>query len=444
MENNKKPILIFFDDCQRTKDAKNLEYNYPERYIFNEKNKIFVFLNHAKEWDLLQKNYLIFNIGKKLFNFCKKGNFYIDFVGDDQINTSNFFLGWSLMDYSFDKFKQKKKNDKKPKLIYSNNSEISKQTKSIFFVRDLINTPANILGPQEFYDNAKIFLGKNFQSQKLSGNKLKREFPLIDFVGAGSDISKQPVFGQFRLKKKNNKKTIFIIGKGVTFDTGGLNLKLGAGMSLMKKDMGGAANTVGLGKIISQSQCNFNLTLLLGLVENSVSATSMRPSDIIKSREGYYVEIGNTDAEGRLVLADLITYASEFKPDLIIDLATLTGASRVALGLDVPSFFTNNELIAEKLKLSSNIVGDPLWRLPLWESYNTQLYSNHADFTNIGNSGFGGAITAALFLKKFVKDIPWIHVDMMAWSKSNYYSKYEGGDAMGIRALVHFLITNYN
>ena len=204
----------------------------------------------------------------------------------------------------------------------------------------------------------------------------------------------------------------------------------------MKKDMGGAANCIGLAKLIDSNNLNIDIRLLLCLVENSVSRESIRPSDIFKSRSGKYVEISDTDAEGRLIMADALTYASESGADLIIDMATLTGASRVALGTDVPSFFCNDDNLSNELLEASRDVGDPIWQLPLWENYENQLESNHADIKNIGNSGLGGAITAALFLRKFIKrNIPWIHVDLMAWSKPNKLSKYNGGEAMGIRAL---------
>ena len=210
-------------------------------------------------------------------------------------------------------------------------------------------------------------------------------------------------------------------------------------MSLMKKDMGGAANCIGLAKLVSDYDLDVDLRLLLCLVENSISKKSIRPSDIIKSREGNFIEIGDTDAEGRLILADAISYAIENKPDLIIDMATLTGASRVAMGIEVPSFFCNDDDLAMKLINLSQKTGDPLWQLPLWENYSSQLSSAHADFKNIGNSMFGGAITAALFLQKFVKDIPWIHVDLMAWTRPNKFSSYEGGEAMGIRTLFELI-----
>ena len=214
----------------------------------------------------------------------------------------------------------------------------------------------------------------------------------------------------------------------------------------MKKDMGGAANCIGLSRMLIKQKIEINLRLLLPIVENSLSSKAFRPSDIIKSRSGIFVEIGDTDAEGRLILADALSYASETKTDLIIDMATLTGASRVALGTDVPSFFSNKKEISRKLIEFSEITGDPLWELPLWKNYEGQLESHHADIKNIGNSSFGGAITAALFLQKFVtSDIPWIHIDLMAWNLNSKISSYYGGEAMGIRALfklIEFLSKN--
>ena len=261
-------------------------------------------------------------------------------------------------------------------------------------------------------------------------------------MGKGADKTKQPILSEFnwKSKKRGKKKKVIVIGKGVSFDTGGLNLKLGSGMSLMKKDMGGAANCIGLSKLIIKEEINLDLTLLLCLVENSISSKSMRPSDIVKSRKGIFVEIKDTDAEGRLILADALSYASESKPDLIIDLATLTGASRVALGQEVPSFFCNDKLLSQKLINSSEAVGDPLWELPLWKNYSSLLKSQHADLSNISTGPFGGAITAALFLEEFVsKNIPWIHLDMMAWTNGSSFCSYQGGEAMGIRALRHFI-----
>ena len=334
----------------------------------------------------------------------------------------------------------KKKKKDKVILTHKHNTEISNLKSSYFFIRDLINMPPNMLGPQEILEYSKKFLTKFKIENLVSGNKLKNNFPLIHAVGNGSDTANRPLFCELILKKKKKREKFFLIGKGVSFDTGGLNIKTGSGMSLMKKDMGGAANCIGLAKLISDFNFDIDVRLLLCLVENSISKKSMRPSDIIRSRQGSFVEIGDTDAEGRLILADAITYACENKPDLIIDMATLTGASRVAMGTEVPSFFCNNDRIAMELINSSKKTGDPLWQLPLWENYSSQLKSVHADFKNIGNSMFGGAITAALFLEKFVeKNIPWIHIDLMAWTRANKFDSYEGGEAMGIRALLDFI-----
>ena len=208
----------------------------------------------------------------------------------------------------------------------------------------------------------------------------------------------------------------------------------------MKKDMGGAANCIGLSKLLIHEDTNVDLKLLLCLVENSVSSKSMRPSDIVKSRKGTFVEIKDTDAEGRLIMADALAYACEFNPDLIIDLATLTGASKSCFGTRGTKFFCNDKFISQKLIKSSEAVGDPLWELPLWKNYTSLLKSQHADISNISSGPFGGAITAALFLEEFVsKNIPWIHIDMMAWTNGNSFCSYQGGEAMGIRALSHFL-----
>ncbi len=434
----KIPISIFFYEDQV---PKNISFEKFSSYsIFKTNDKVLINLTKISKLNILQKNYKLLLIGHAIKIHCKSGDFFVDFFGCDQSNIKNFFLGWSLENYSFDKFKTKNKNKKKNAIIHHKfQKEINQICEAYFYTRDLINTPANILGPKEIFSSAKKFL-KDFNVTKLvTGKKLKKEFPLIYSVGQAADDNKQPIFCEFKLKQRSAKKKIFIIGKGVSFDTGGLNIKTGAGMSLMKKDMGGAANCIGLAKLISNFDLDVDLRLLLCLVENSISKKAIRPSDIIKSREGSFVEIGDTDAEGRLILADALSYACEKKPDLIIDMATLTGASRVAMGTDVPSFFCNDDVIALKLIDLSNRTGDPLWQLPLWENYSNQLSSTHADFKNIGNSPFGGAITAALFLEKFVKDVPWIHIDLMAWVRANKFCSYEGGEAMGIRALLELI-----
>ena len=436
----KIPISVFFSDDQIPKIYKNIVFDEYSSYSISRSNeRVLVNLSKISNLNSLQKNYKLLLIGQAIKKICKTGNFIVDYFGCKKTDIKNFYLGWSLADYNFEKYKSKKKNKNKIKIFHKYEKEIKLLSESYFFTRDLINTPANILGPNEIFESAKKFL-KNFTVVNLvSGKKLKKDFPLIAAVGQGADDDKQPLFCEFKLKKNKSKKKIFLIGKGVSFDTGGLNIKTGTGMSLMKKDMGGAANCIGLAKLVSEHELDVDLRLLLCLVENSISKKSIRPSDIIKSREGSYIEVGDTDAEGRLILADAISYAIENKPDLVIDMATLTGASRVAMGTEVPSFFCNEDDLAMKLIDLSQKTGDPLWQLPLWENYSSQLNSAHADFKNIGNSMFGGAITAALFLQKFVKNIPWIHVDLMAWTRANKFTSYEGGEAMGIRTLFELI-----
>ena len=436
----KIPISVFFSDDQIPKIYKNIIFDEYSSYSISKSNeRVLVNLSKISNLNSLQKNYKLLLIGQAIKKLFKTGSFFVDYYGCKKTDIKNFYLGWSLADYTFEKYKSKKKNKSEVKILHEFEKEIKLTSESYFFIRDLINTPANILGPNEIFQSAKKFL-KNFTVANLvSGKKLKKDFPLIAAVGQGADDNKQPLFCEFQLKKNKSKKKIFLIGKGVSFDTGGLNIKTGTGMSLMKKDMGGAANCIGLAKLVSEYELDVDLRLLLCLVENSISKKSIRPSDIIKSREGSYIEVGDTDAEGRLILADAISYAIENKPDLVIDMATLTGASRVAMGTEVPSFFCNEDDLAMKLIDLSQKTGDPLWQLPLWENYSSQLNSAHADFKNIGNSMFGGAITAALFLQKFVKNIPWIHVDLMAWTRANKFTSYEGGEAMGIRTLFELI-----
>ncbi len=444
-EIKKKSICLIDDQTNFQNDIENFKTkvdgkSFPNDFIFEFDEKVYVCLNLIKSSSILEFNHNLIWTGVKLFNFCAKTNYEI--VNPEIIDMpQNIFLGWCLGNYNFLNFKSEKEKNKKPKLLNITNDQIL-EARAICLVRDLINMPANILGPSEIQKETQRLFSKSITEViVIKGKDLKKKFPLIYNVGRGAEKKKKPLFSEFiwKSKKKKLKKNIVLIGKGVCFDTGGLNLKLGSGMNLMKKDMGGAANCVGLAKMLIDKKIDINLKLLLPLVENSLSSKALRPSDIIKSRKGLFIEIGDTDAEGRLILADALTYASEFKPDLIIDMATLTGASRVALGTDVPSFFSNNDNLAEDLIKFSKLYGDPLWRLPLWKNYFNQLRSNHADMSNIG-SGFGGAITAALFLEKFVdKDIPWIHIDLMAWSLNKNLTSYIGGEAMGIRSLFYLI-----
>ena len=421
--------------------------SFPNNFICEFEGKILVFLNFIKDFTKTEFNHNLIWVGTKLYKFCNDETYEI--ANPDAVNAShNIYLGWSLGHYNFENFKSKVKKEKKNKLLNIKKDQII-DAECIKIVRDLINSPANVMGPNELNISAKKALSKYVNKNiVIEGKNLKKNFPLIYSVGRGAENDRRPIFSEFiwKPKTKKTKKNITLIGKGVCFDTGGLNLKLGSGMNLMKKDMGGAANCIGLSRMLIKQKIEINLRLLLPIVENSLSSKAFRPSDIIKSRSGIFVEIGDTDAEGRLILGDALSYASEKKTDLIIDMATLTGASRVALGTDVPSFFSNKKEISKKLIEFSEITGDPLWELPLWKNYESQLESHHADIKNIGNSSFGGAITAALFLQKFVNsDIPWVHIDLMAWNLNSKISSYYGGEAMGIRALfklIEFLSKN--
>jgi leucyl aminopeptidase len=243
---------------------------------------------------------------------------------------------------------------------------------------------------------------------------------------------------------EEDRPLLALCGKGVCFDTGGLNLKPGTGMALMKKDMGGAAHVLALARLIMQVQLPVRLMVLIPAVENSVSGNAYRPGDVISTRKGLKVEIGNTDAEGRVVLADALTYACEYNPDLVMDFATLTGAARVALGTDLPPVFSNDISIANEIVESGESEEDPLWVMPLYQPYKKLLKSPIADLNNIGKTAYGGCITAALFLEYFVTDeTDWVHIDTWAWNQGARPGRPSGGEAIGLRAVFHYLEKRY-
>lgn len=309
----------------------------------------------------------------------------------------------------------------------------------IMFVRELINTPANLLGPGELTDIALQLASRFGADAECIGNELlAARYPAIQAVGAGS--IRPPAVVVFKWKgSAASKKSplISFCGKGVCFDTGGYNLKPGAGMRLMRKDMGGAAIALGVAAAIMALDLPIRLELRIGCAENSISGSAMRPSDVLNTRAGITVEVGDTDAEGRLILCDLLTEACEAKPDWLIDIATLTGAARVALGPDLPALFCNDDDLADAILTSGRASEDQLWRMPLHGSYSAGLDSPFADISNISSKSFGGAITAALFLQKFVsKQISWAHIDTYAWNDSTRPGKPEGGEAQALRALL--------
>ena len=293
---------------------------------------------------------------------------------------------------------------------------------AVFLVRDLVNTPTNDMGPSEL-EGAVRALAQLHGAQvavTLGDDLLRQNFPMIHAVGrASADAPK-----------------VTLVGKGVCFDTGGLDIKPASSMLLMKKDMGGAANVLGLAAMVMGAKLNVRLRVLIPAVENSISADAFRPGDVLHSRKGLTVEIGNTDAEGRLVLADALTLADEEQPELLVDIATLTGAARVALGPDLPPFYTDDEALAAELAAASVAVEDPIWRMPLWKPYDAKLSSKVADMNNVTTDGFAGSITAALFLKRFVDKTPsWAHFDIFAWNPTDRAHGPVGGEAQAIRAL---------
>jgi leucyl aminopeptidase len=354
-------------------------------------------------------------------------------------------LGWCLFHYKFDKYKTdprlELKTLKAP--INLNKQKLEATLRAISITRDLINTPANDLGPKDLSDFAKT-LSKIHKARFkviIGDNLLKSGFPTIHAVGRASVDA--PRLIDFSWGIKNNPK-ITLVGKGVCFDSGGLDIKPSGGMRWMKKDMGGAAHALGLASAIMELKLPVQLRVIIPAVENSISANAFRPGDVIKSRKGINIEIGHTDAEGRLILCDALALADEETPDLLIDFATLTGAARVALGPDLPAFFTNDDDFANNLLKIGTDINDPMWRMPLWQPYNDDLISSIADVNNIGESGLAGAITAALFLEKFVANSTnWAHLDIFGWSNNGIPGRPIGGEAQTIRAILTYIENRY-
>lgn len=353
-------------------------------------------------------------------------------------------LGWGLACYQFSLYVKPPKE--MPVLALG--EDIATDVKRLFaaqsLVRDLINTPTEDLGPAQLADamQAEADEFNADMSTVLGIDLLTRNFPAIHAVGRASD--REP-----RLLKMGwgdeSHPLLALCGKGVCFDTGGLNLKPGGGMALMKKDMGGAAHVLALARLIMQANLPVRLLVLIPAVENSVSGNAYRPGDVISTRKGLSIEIGNTDAEGRIVLADALAYACEYEPDLVIDYATLTGAARVAMGTDLPPIFSNDITIAQEITASGEVEEDPLWVLPLYQPYKELISSQIADLNNMGKTPLGGCITAALFLEHFVtEETDWVHIDTFGWNQTNRPGRPLGGEALGLRAVFHYLKNRYS
>jgi leucyl aminopeptidase len=321
-------------------------------------------------------------------------------------------------------------------------AELTRMAEAAYLARDLINTPSNDMGPQELEAAARDVAARFDTSFNcISGEELAKNFPLVHVVGMASP--RPPRLIDFSWGDPADPK-VTLVGKGVCFDTGGLDLKPSSGMLLMKKDMGGAANVLALAQMVMDAGLKVRLRVLIPAVENAVAGNAFRPLDIFKSRKGLTVEIGNTDAEGRLILADALALADEEKPELLVDLGTLTGAARVALGPDLPPFYTNDETLAADVARIARQENDPLWRMPLWPPYDSWLDSKVANINNAPSGGFAGSITCALFLQRFVEAAKsWLHVDIYGWTPSAKPARPEGGECQAARAIYKLLSERY-
>ncbi|WP_425305381.1 leucyl aminopeptidase family protein [Chthonobacter albigriseus] len=364
----------------------------------------------------------------------------VTFEGDLDLSVLAFALG----SYRFERYVKPRPN--MPRLVLPSSIDataLERTVRAVFATRDLINTPANDLGTEELAAAAKS-LGERHGAQVreiIGEDLLSANFPLVYAVGAASD--RLPRLVDFTWGDENHEK-VTLVGKGVVFDTGGLNIKPDNSMLLMKKDMGGAANVLGLAQMIMEAGLRVRLRVIVPIVENAISGRAFRPGDVFRSRKGLTVEIGNTDAEGRLILADALALADEEAPALLVDMATLTGAARVALGPDLPPIYTHDDRLADDLAVAAMEVNDPSWRLPLWPAYDSMLSSKVADVNHVTTGGMAGSITAALFLGRFVeKAASWLHADIFGWVPSAKPGQPEGGEAQVIRSLFALLEKRY-
>jgi len=351
-------------------------------------------------------------------------------------------LGWGLACHRFDRYKTKSMPNVRLVLPDALRQEVEVFLEASIQTRDLVNTPAIDLGPAELAESTRA-LAEQFGARfrLYQGKELETEFPAIHVVGQAA--SRPPCLACFQWGDEN-APTLALVGKGVIFDSGGLNIKPGAGMVLMKKDMGGAAHVLALARIIMGLKLPVNLRVYIPAVENAISGNALRPSDIIRTRNGTSVEIGNTDAEGRVILSDALTLASEEGAERIIDFATLTGAARIALGEDLPPLYARDQGSARSIQDSSFELEDPLWHMPLYKPYKRQIQPALADLSNSGTTPQGGSLTAALFLDHFVgSDIDWYHLDVYAWNLGDRPGRPAGGEVQGVRAIWGWLQQQY-
>jgi leucyl aminopeptidase len=358
-------------------------------------------------------------------------------------------LGWVLAQHRFDTFRSKK-NEAEPGprvLVTGDPAQVEPTIRladATALVRDLVNIPAIELGPAQLEQAVRDRLASvGAEVRVTGGDDLERGYPLIAAVGGAATPDRAPRLIEAEWGNPDNPR-IAIVGKGVCFDSGGLDIKPASGMRIMKKDMGGAAHALALAWLVATARLPVRLHLLIPAVENAVSGNAIRPGDIVKSRNGLNVEIDNTDAEGRLILADALTRAGEAEPELIVDFATLTGAARVALGPDLPALFVTHDSLASDMEDSAKSIEDPVWRMPLWDPYDDMLKSDIADFANASGSPMAGAVVAAMFMKRFVPaETPWAHLDTWAWRDSAKPGRPKGGEALGLRSVFETLRRRY-
>ena len=349
-------------------------------------------------------------------------------------------LGFLLAQYQFTAYRKQEK--KSLTLALPKNIDldrVERRYRAIALARDLINTPANDLTPPALADAARALAKRTgAKISVISGDDLlKKNFPAVHAVGRASTAAPQFIDIQWGSAKH---PLVVLVGKGVTFDTGGLDIKPNSAMKLMKKDMGGAATVLGLTQLIIEEKLPIRLRTLVPAVENMIAGNAFRPQDVVHTRKGLTVEIGSPDAEGRVILADALYEGDQAKPALMLDIATLTGAARVALGTELPALFSNNHDIAQALTAYAMEEADPMWPLPLWQGYAKYVNAQVADITNSPNYGFAGSITAALFLERFVSpETPWVHLDSYAWNAENLPGRPVGGEPLGLRAIFRYL-----
>jgi len=370
------------------------------------------------------------------------GDYVLDPVPE---NADRALLGFALGTYAFDRYTSASKSDPVRLRIPADTDaeDVARIARAVFLARDLINTPASDMGPAELEDAARSLCNQfDARLSVTTGDQLLgANYPMIHAVGRASD--RAPRLLDMTWGRADAAK-ITVVGKGVCFDTGGLNLKPGNYMALMKKDMGGAAAAMALAQMIMARGLDVRLRLLVAAVDNAIGGNAFRPGDVLASRKGLSVEIGNTDAEGRLILADALADADSETPDLLVDFATLTGAARVALGPDVAPFYTKDDAVAREIAHAAEAVADPVWRMPLWAPYDAWLDSKVADLNHISDGPFAGSITAALFLNRFVTQTPsYVHFDIYAWNAKPRPGRPVGGDLHAARALYHVLCHRY-